>query len=359
MKFASKVRADWRAPTCAALIGSGVGLALGAAYLAGGMARAVSDHSLATRVAEAAGGGYGDEVLLRREIHDVGAAHIVDRREAQPGETPSFGPELIKAAAAVSSGTIGAPAAPFKMVGALESSRELECLTQAVYFEARGETPAGQAAVAQVVLNRVRHPSFPKSVCAVVFQGAGKRVGCQFSFACNGSMQGRRENAAWDRARRVATRALGGFVMTAVGESTHFHTVNVAPNWGARLVRTAEVGMHIFYKFGRGAPRLEEKTYYASLATPTPPHLELESDLHLAVAKAVDAPTATQAAETRLTPAVEAKATPAAGPMADAKPAAAAKPVVEPSKLTPVSGEAKPLAPPTRLAPPETTVGED
>ena len=107
----------------------------------------------------------------------------------------------------------------FQLSGALDQSRELECLTQAVYFEARGETPAGQAAVAQVVLNRVRHPAFPKSVCAVVFQGAG-RHGCQFSFACDGSTQRGREAGAWRRAQTIASRALDGFVMAEVGRAS-------------------------------------------------------------------------------------------------------------------------------------------
>jgi len=143
--------------------------------------------------------------------------------------------------------------APFHLAGALENSRELECLTQAVYFEARGEGPSGQAAVAQVVLNRVRHPAFPKSVCAVVFQGAGRSQGCQFSFACDGSMRRSREYAAWGRAQRIAERALAGAVMAGVGDATHFHTVNVAPTWGPHLLRVAEIGLHVFYRFGRGA----------------------------------------------------------------------------------------------------------
>src|SRR5690606_21735492 len=94
----------------------------------------------------------------------------------------------------------GPPAAePFRLGNALDASRDLECLTQAVYYEARGEGRDGMRAVAQVVLNRVRHPAFPKSVCGVVFQGAGRRTGCQFSFTCNGSMRGRVNRAAWNR----------------------------------------------------------------------------------------------------------------------------------------------------------------
>lgn len=131
------------------------------------------------------------------------------------------------------------------------SGRDLDCLTQAVYFEARGESPAGQAAVAQVVLNRVRKAGFPKSVCAVVFQGSARGTGCQFSFACDGSMNRGRESRAWAQARHIATRALAGAVMTAVGDATHFHTVHVSPDWSRDFRQVAQVGLHIFYRVGR------------------------------------------------------------------------------------------------------------
>ena len=301
LKFASKARADWRAPTCAALIGSGVGLALGAAYMAGGMARAASDHTRAARIAEAAEGGFAEDVLLRQAAFDPGAARIARRQDplafagsSEPDRQATLVAarleDVSKAIPPLRVQTIGLPAAaPFKLAGALESSRELECLTQAVYFEARGETPAGQAAVAQVVLNRVRHPSFPKSVCGVVFQGAGKRVGCQFSFACDGSMRRGREVAAWSRARKVASKALAGGVMASIGDATHFHTTNVAPNWGPRLVRTAEVGMHVFYRLGRGggaAPKAQDRVYSASYAaTPAPAAIEVTGDMRAALMK--------------------------------------------------------------------------
>lgn len=131
------------------------------------------------------------------------------------------------------------------------SSRELDCLTQAVYFEARGETPSGQAAVAQVVLNRVRKAGFPKSVCGVVFQGSARGAGCQFSFTCDGSMRRGREAQAWAQARRIASRALAGAVMTAVGDATHFHTIHVSPDWSRDFREVAQVGLHIFYRAGQ------------------------------------------------------------------------------------------------------------
>lgn len=128
--------------------------------------------------------------------------------------------------------------------------RDLECLTQAVYFEARGETAQGQAAVAQVVLNRVKVRGFPKTVCGVVYQGAASRS-CQFSFACDGAAEVVRERGAWVRARRVAARALAGAVMPQVAGATHFHTTAVSPNWGAGLLRVSQVGLHVFYRPGK------------------------------------------------------------------------------------------------------------
>lgn len=139
-------------------------------------------------------------------------------------------------------------------------SSELDCLTQAVYFEARGETVQGQAAVAQVVMNRVKHPAFPKSVCGVVFQGSHRRTGCQFSFACDGSMRGRREAKAWASARKIAARTMSGAVLADVGAATHFHTTAVAPAWGPQMRRVGQVGLHVFYRFNprkKKAPGIE------------------------------------------------------------------------------------------------------
>ena len=268
MRNEKRAGADWRALTGAAVLGSAVGLALGGAYMAGGMARAATDHSRASRLAAAAADGYSEQalqdaaasmdpgVLRIARRHDpftmAGAAErdrqnaiLVARLERQGG-AQGQGPLL-----RVSLNATPAPAAPFRLGGALESSRELECLTQAVYYEARGETPSGQAAVAQVVLNRVRHPAFPKTVCGVVFQGAARKTGCQFSFACNGVMRRRVEPAAWRRAERIAVRALGGEVMADVGRATHFHTTAVAPYWGPRMTRVTQVGQHVFYRFNR------------------------------------------------------------------------------------------------------------
>lgn len=146
--------------------------------------------------------------------------------------------------------------------------RDLGCLTDAVYYEARGEPEQGQAAVAQVVLNRTRQRGFPKSVCGVVFQRAG--AACQFSFACDGSVTSRREAGAWRRARLVAARALDGYRVAEVGGATHFHVAGLAVGWGGRLMQVARIGAHVFYGFGHrtGSPAVEKASFAVTPAAP-------------------------------------------------------------------------------------------
>ena len=125
--------------------------------------------------------------------------------------------------------------------------RSLQCLTEAIYYEARSESEDGQRAVAQVVLNRVRHPSYPNTVCGVVYQGSQRTTGCQFSFTCTGVMGPITESAAWDRARRVAAAALRGQVYRPVGLAVNYHTTAIRPYWAPSLVTQTVVGAHIFY----------------------------------------------------------------------------------------------------------------
>jgi hypothetical protein len=133
-----------------------------------------------------------------------------------------------------------------------DAARALECLTAAIYYEARSEGRDGGRAVAQVVLNRVRDRAFPKSVCGVVYQGSHRSTGCQFSFTCDGSMNARRNLGAWDRARIIAAEALAGDVYAPVGSATHYHANYVMPWWASSLARVTQVGAHIFYRW-RGA----------------------------------------------------------------------------------------------------------
>jgi spore germination cell wall hydrolase CwlJ-like protein len=294
--------ADRRVLISAALIGSGVGLALGAAYMGGGMARAVTDHSRAERIAVAASDGFS-ETALQQEASAMspGAVRIALRHDLFATAIT----ERNRQAAMVAAGLEPNPASART---ALQSSRELDCMTQVVYFEARGETPRGQAAVAQVVLNRVRSPAFPKTVCGVVYQGANGR-GCQFSFACDGSMTRAREASAWRRARTISARALSGVVLADIGSATHFHTTQVSPDWGPGMLRVAQVGLHIFYRFGHAPGRPAEPV----MAPPGQVEFRLASAL---AARPQDAVAPTPAA-------------PAAVPQAPAQPEA--KAVAEPT----------------------------
>jgi spore germination cell wall hydrolase CwlJ-like protein len=179
------------------------------------------------------------------------------------------------------------PAKAFKLDGANadDRARALNCLTAAVYYEAASESLEGQAAVAQVVLNRLRHPLFPKTVCGVVFEGADLQTGCQFTFTCDGSLSRRPSLVGWRRASDVAERALDGYVMKPVGEATHYHTVWVVPYWRPTVVKLTQIGAHIFYRWagGAGAPRAFNGRYAG--AEPSPPQgLGLEDGAQLQTA---------------------------------------------------------------------------
>lgn len=123
----------------------------------------------------------------------------------------------------------------------------LQCLTEAVYYEAATEPVAGQRAVAQVVLNRVMHPAYPNSVCGVVYQGSDQPV-CQFSFTCDGSLARAPAPGLWKQARAVAERALAGGGEPSVGTSTNYHADYVLPRWAFTLPKVTQIGTHIFYR---------------------------------------------------------------------------------------------------------------
>jgi spore germination cell wall hydrolase CwlJ-like protein len=146
------------------------------------------------------------------------------------------------------------PARPFMLAARteLDKQRAIECLTSAIYYEAAIEPLAGQKAVAQVVLNRVRHPAYPNSVCGVVYQGSERRTGCQFTFTCDGALARTPMPSLWQKARRIAEAALSGSVYKPVGWATHYHTNWVVPYWSSSLVKAAVVGTHIFYRWTGG-----------------------------------------------------------------------------------------------------------
>ncbi len=142
------------------------------------------------------------------------------------------------------------PAKPFVFKGSEEDRlRAEECLTQAIYYEAATEPLEGMQAVAQTVLNRLRHPEYPKSICGVVYQGSQRITGCQFSFTCDGSLARVPNDVLWARARSVAQKALSGFVLKSVGTATHYHADYVAPYWAPTLYKIHTIGRHIFYRW--------------------------------------------------------------------------------------------------------------
>lgn len=285
-----------------------MGLGLGAAFLIFGMARHAADYAHELRMADAAVAGYSGSYLeaegqgLRIGLQRYGFEGALDAI-THPSRVDK---ERLKA----------------------RRRADLDCLTTAVYYEARGESPRGQAAVAQVVMNRVKHPAFPKSVCAVVFQGAGRK-GCQFSFACDGSMRKHREILAWNRARDVATRALAGAARAEVGAATHFHTTAVSPMWAPHMLRVANVGAHVFYKFApyrsRSAPSAAPVRQAMLTASPgQTPDLRIEPAVEKAIEASLDlAPTTAAEPKARAATGVAVPVAAEEARLAPAQPAAA------------------------------------
>jgi len=132
---------------------------------------------------------------------------------------------------------------------------EIKCLATAIYFEARGEPQLGQLAVAQVVLNRVKNPAYPNTICGVVYQNKDRRFSCQFSFACDGIRDRITDQGAWTLAQALAKKVVtdpSTTFMTTVGTATHYHATYVRPYWAKRMTQTQKIGRHIFYKTHNG-----------------------------------------------------------------------------------------------------------
>ena len=253
--------------------------------------------------------------------HFPGAAYFYATEEAAPvttqGATGTIAlPDLpLPAKAALLAPDISIrPAAPFSMARAssTDRGRALQCLTTAIYYEAASEPDAGQRAVAQVILNRARHSAFPATVCGVVFQGS-ERAGCQFSFACDGSMaRGTPSKSYWLRAMRVAVAALNGHVMAEVGTATHYHTYAVTPSWNRSLVMTAAIGAHFFHRWQGywGTPAAFRQGYAGGEPVPGP-HARIGPPTILASVVPVTAPAAIQPAHAQSgTPVAAAKPAP-------------------------------------------------
>jgi hypothetical protein len=152
--------------------------------------------------------------------------------------------------------------------------RAEKCLAQAVYFEARNEAARGQQAVAQVVLNRVFSPHYPKDICSVVYQNAHRHLACQFTFACDGKPERVNERGAWARANRIAQQTLNAWVwLPEVNKATHYHATYVRPNWIRDMKVMAHYGLHIFYRprnWGDGANEAQWGTPQNSVKSAAP-----------------------------------------------------------------------------------------
>lgn len=175
------------------------------------------------------------------------------------------------------------PAAPFRFAGSpVDFDRARECLALAAMAEA-GPSDEGQRAVAQVILNRVRHPAFAKTVCGVVFEGSERATGCQFSFTCDGSLARRYSDEAWAAARARAETMLRGQVYAPVGNATHYHTDWVFPYWSPKLVKLARVETHLFFRW---------PGYWGSPAAGRVPYRGGEPDIAKLSSSAETSPTA-------------------------------------------------------------------
>ena len=195
------------------------------------------------------------QVLKERALH--GATPAIPRAVALGSSTPSQPDAVPIEVASFPHITLGpmAAVAPGQrpnyasMIDPEKMSSEKRCLAEAVYFEARSEPVEGQAAVAQVVLNRVSSGLYPPSICGVVYQGRRHYMGCQFSFACEGKSLRITEAESWSTAVRIADEVLAGQTyLSQVGRSTHYHADYVRPYWAHTLTRMEKIGHHVFYK---------------------------------------------------------------------------------------------------------------
>ncbi|MBM3927210.1 MAG: cell wall hydrolase [Sphingomonadales bacterium] len=222
---------------------------------------------------------------------------VVPKTELPPVEPAAFvdlAPQDARAFnATVPFSTDPNPAArPFRLTGSPDSqARAIDCLAAAAIYEA-GDDANGAKAVVQVVINRVRHPAFPKTICGVVFQGAERRTGCQFTFTCDGAMLRAVVPAAWERARAVARMALNGTVDARVGHATHYHTDWVVPYWSSSLDKIVAVDTHLFFRWTGwwGTPPAFRGGYGG--VEPVIPALARLSEAHRTAAEAAGAVTA-------------------------------------------------------------------
>jgi spore germination cell wall hydrolase CwlJ-like protein len=204
-----------------------------------------------------------DEVVLRSSValeSDAPQAVVAPAVLAPKAAAVAVAPAQATAAVApaVATATVATTTAPPAAastpadVALAQLLAEHRCLAEVLYYEARGEGTAGQMAVAEVIFHRLRHGQYGHSICAVVYEGAGTHS-CQFSFACHGQLAQRKAPGAWHSAEMLAARILTGETQLrdTTGDATHFHAASVSPDWAEDMVRTVQIGNHVFYKRGR------------------------------------------------------------------------------------------------------------
>ncbi len=197
-----------------------------------------------------------NDALARSDRALVAAmAIIIATASAALGASISYRPSTDKPVPAV---TVAAVPSPVAATDSPQSRliAEHRCLTDVMYYEARGEGASGQKAIAEVVFSRMRNGNYGQSICAVVYEGA-KRTTCQFSFACSGDMDRPKDILAWREAEHLAALILTGEVRlrNSTGGATNFHATSVEPDWAATLQRTTQIGNHVFYRGGPGRTR--------------------------------------------------------------------------------------------------------
>ncbi len=176
----------------------------------------------------------GVERVLATEAAGLGT--LDPTRVARLGQAPSTGSSQRYSRAWINSQPVA------------EGDAQWQCLTEALYFEARGEAVKGQFAVAEVILNRVDSTQFPNSICGVVNQGTGRKYQCQFTYTCDGRPERVTEPAAWATAGKIARVLMDGAPRGLTAGATHYHTTAVNPSWARRFIQTTRIGVHKFYR---------------------------------------------------------------------------------------------------------------
>ena len=189
--------------------------------------------------ATAASLSFNSAILNAEKAHQAGLASL------QPGRVVEISTPLGRKA--TGAGQLITDAASLNALPEATGGAEWKCLSEALYFEARGETVKGQIAVAEVILNRVSSSRFPNSVCGVINQGTGRKYACQFTYTCDGRPEHINEPAAYARVGKIAQMMLNGAPRSLAGGATFYHTTAVKPSWASKFRRTARHGVHLFY----------------------------------------------------------------------------------------------------------------